>query len=49
MGHDIFSLISGYRNVSIQTDSVNSIESVWCLIGRLVIDRLIDAVMLVYN
>ena len=28
---------------------VNSIESVWCLIGRLVIDRLIDAVMLVYN
>ena len=28
---------------------VKSFESVWCLIGRLVIDRLIDAVMLVYN
>ena len=28
---------------------VNSIESVWCLIGRLVIDRLINAGMLVYN
>ena len=28
---------------------VNSIESVWCLMGRLVIDRLINAGMLVYN